>query len=383
MQIQSVTAQRQHFAGLQGKHYFNYGGQGILPTPALDAIVSGFQYLETHGPFSMAGNRWAMDQCGALRQALATEMGTTSDRLTLTENVTMGCNIALWGLTWEPGDEILLSDCEHPGVYAIVQELGDRFGVVSRIFPLQDHLNDGDPTATIAAHLTPRTKLLAISHLLWNTGQVLPLGKIIPLCHHQRVKVLVDAAQSAGSLPLALDQLQPDFYAFTGHKWFCGPAGVGGLYISEQAFKQSRPAFLGWRSLKQDVPPVWTDNGVRFEVATSAYTLYGGLTRSLSLHQEWGTPSDRHRQICQLSGYLWEQLQQIPQIHCLKATAPEAGLVSFTVENQVHRSLVQQLEQEKIMVRTLTKPDCIRACVHYFTSAAEIDHLVAQIKALL
>ncbi|MGF1496248.1 MAG: aminotransferase class V-fold PLP-dependent enzyme [Elainellaceae cyanobacterium] len=385
---------RQNFPALSNKVYFNYGGQGTLPQSAIATILEAHQTLQRIGPFSGEANGWAMQEIEQLRGAIAAELQVSPETITLTENVTTGCNIPLWGIDWQTGDHLVLSDCEHPGIIAAIQELEHRFSIRTSVCSVMDTLNGGDPVAAIAQHLQPETRLVVISHLLWNTGQVLPLQDIVQACHRvtnqrqQPVRVLVDAAQSAGSLPLNLASLGVDFYAFTGHKWFCGPAGVGALYVSPQALDSIRPTFIGWRGITKDAsgtPTGWQAGSKRFEVATSDVTLYGALREAIATHNRWGTAADRYQRITHLSRYLWERLVQIPDLHCLRFAPPEAGLISFQVKRPdvKHPALVKALEQRGFMLRTLLDPDCIRACVHYFTLEAECDRLVTTLRQLL
>ena len=384
-----IEKHRAQFPGLANKIYFNFGGQGAMPKSALTAIINAHQHIQQVGPFSLEINAWINSGVATTRQAIATELGTTANTITLTENVTAGCNIALWGIDWQPGDRLVMTDCEHPGIIATVGEISRRFGVEVAICPILATLNEGDPLAAIKQYFTPKTRLVILSHLLWNTGQVLPLAEIVQLCHNyahsdRPIQVLVDGAQSVGSLSLNLEELKPDYYAFTGHKWLCGPAGVGGLYINPAVFSQLQPTFIGWRGIKLDrqgQPKAWQEDGRKFEVSTSAYPDYEGLKAAIATHQQWGTSQQRYQQICQLSTYLWEKLSTIAQIHCLKDSPPEAGLVSFQVKGNVdHKQLVQNLEQQGFLLRTITNPDCIRACVHYLTLPEEIDRLVAAIR---
>ena len=378
---------RQNFPGVNHKVYFNYGGQGILPRSSLDAILSTYQFLEENGPFSIKANAWIQEKTALLRQDLAKELGTTPETLTITDNVTAGCNIVLWGLDWQAGDHLLMTDCEHPGVIGIVEALVDRFGITYSTCPIAETLNEGDPAQVIRKHLTPKTRLVLVSHLLWNTGQVLPLSEIMKVCRQYSgdypVQVLVDAAQSAGSLSLNLSELDVDYYAFTGHKWFCGPSGVGGLYVNPLLIADLRPTYVGWRGItygKQGEMTGWKIDGSRFEIATSAYPQFEGLRAAIAVHQSAGNSQERYQQICQNSSYLWEGLKQIPQLTCLKNTPPEAGLVSFEVKNELSQAvLVQNLEKEGFFVRTIGSPNCIRACCHYFTSPEEIDGLLKKI----
>lgn len=382
---------RQNFPGLKDKFYFNYGGQGILPRASLESIFNTYQFLEENGPFSIQANSWIQEKTSLLRQALAKELNITPETLTITDNVTAGCNIVLWGLDWKAGDHILMTDCEHPGVIAIAEALVNRFGITYSTCPVQKTLNQGDPVQVIKAHLTPKTRLVLLSHLLWNTGQVLPLAEIMQACRQYSgeypVQVLVDAAQSAGCLALNLTELDVDYYAFTGHKWFSGPSGVGGLYVHPLRSRDLQPTYAGWRGIEygsQGEMKGWKTDGSRFEIATSAYPQFEGLRAGIAVHDQAGSSTVRYQQICQNSAYLWEGLKQIPQVNCLKNTSPEAGLVSFQVKSDLsHAVLVQKLEKERFFLRTIADPNCIRACCHYFTSIEEIDQLLEALEKLL
>lgn len=383
-----IEHHRQQFPALANKAYFNFGGQGTLPQAALVAIQEAYVYVQKHGPFSAGVNAWIIEQAHKTRQAIASELAAPVESIALTEDVTVGCNIALWGIDWQAGDRILLTDCEHPGIIATAQEIGRRFLVEIDTCPILDTLNQGNPTAVIAQHLQPRTRLVVLSHLLWNTGQVLPLAEIVEACHTyaEGVKVLVDAAQSVGCLSLNLTELGADFYAFTGHKWWCGPEGLGGLYVRPDAMDSLSPTFIGWRGIvigKEGKPVGWKPDAQRYEVATSAYPLYAGLRAAIATHQQWGTSQERYEQICQMSQYLWQRLSDLSSVRCLATSPPKAGLVSFVLSNgQSHQQLVKFLEKRSIMLRTILDPNCVRACVHYFTQHSEIDQLVEAIESI-
>ncbi len=385
----TIERHRQHFPALANKAYFNFGGQGTLPQATLDAIQQAYVYVQQQGPFTMGVNAWVTEEANLTRLALASELGTTAETIALTEDVTVGCNIAMWGIDWQAGDHLLLTDCEHPGVIAAAAEIARRFQIEVSTCPIRETLNQGDPTTVIIKHLRPRTKLVIVSHLLWNTGQVLPVAEIAAACHNYTtnnglIRVLVDAAQSVGSLPLNLTELGADFYAFTGHKWLCGPEGIGGLYVRPEALGSLHPTFVGWRGILIDSrgnPAGWKPDAQRYEVATSAYPLYAGLRKAIALHQQWGTPQARYEQICQIAEYLWQRLSELNTVKCLRNSPPQAGLVSFILTNsQSHKLLVEFLEQQGFMLRTLLEPDCVRACVHYFTQKSEIDQLIEVIK---
>lgn len=380
--LTSVAEFRQQFPALASKAYFNYGGQGPMPQVALEAIFQAFQHIQNAGPFSEEVNAWIGEKSQQTREAIAKELNVSPATITLTEDVTVGCNIGLWGINWQNGDRLLLSDCEHPGIVAGIKEIQRRFGIEIDYCNLLETIDGGDLLKAISKRLKPNTKLVVLSHVVWNTGQVLPLTEIVQACRQNspETKVLIDAAQSVGMLPLNLAETGVDFYAFTGHKWLCGPEGVGGFYVNPESLESLSPTFIGWRGLaytKEGL--VWHPDGKRFEVATSAYPLYCGLTAAINTHQSVASPQERYQQICSLSKYLWEKLSELPDVNCLLQSPPESGLVSFQVSGVSHRELVLSLEKQGFLIRTLRYPDCVRACVHYFTLLSEIDLLVEKI----
>ena len=398
---ETVAATRQQFSALQGKHYFNYGGQGPMADRAIAQLTEAQQKIQTEGPFAGAVSHWLQSEGKQIRAALAQALGTAPETITLTENVTVGCNIPLWGLPWQQGDHILLGDCEHPGVVAAVKEISRRYGLDVSTCALAATMNEGDPVAVVKAGLRPQTRLVIVSHVLWNTGQLLPLSEIVDVCHAHapQTRVLVDAAQTVGMLPLdspgwTLPETGADYYAFTGHKWLCGPAGIGGLYVRPEVLAETAPTFIGWRGVEVDGaanPTGWKSDGQRFEVATSDYPLWGALRQAMSVQAAWGESTARYERICALSERLWQGLRSLPQVDCLLTQSPPpSGLVSFQLlgddaqpDSARHNALVQQLEAQKIYVRTLLSPHCVRACVHYLSLESEVDDLIAQIKAFM
>ncbi|WP_414576389.1 aminotransferase class V-fold PLP-dependent enzyme [Anabaena sp. CCY 9402-a] len=370
---------REQFPALANKLYFNYGGQGTMPKATMDTINQTIAHIQDIGPFGNEAGNWLTAQMQTVREAIASELNVTTDTIAFTDNVTVGCNIAMWGISWQAGDHILLSDCEHPGVIATTQELSRRFGVEVSICPLKATLNEGDPVAIIAQNLRPQTRLVVLSHVFWNTGQVLPVEKIVEVCRNNNSFLLIDAAQSVGALPLNLTELGVDFYAFTGHKWLCGPEGVGGLYVRPEVLNSLHPTFIGLYGIIVDShsqPVDWKPDARRYEVSTPAYPLYFGLREAIAIHQQWGTPQERYAQICRNSEYLWQRLAALPDVKCLCTAPPECGIVSFQLTNHHSLKLVQFLDTQKILTRTIADPSCTRATVHYLTLESEIDQLV-------
>jgi L-cysteine/cystine lyase len=375
---------------LAGKAYFNYGGQGPLPTPSLEAIQRSWVRIQELGPFGGAVWPFVEGTVAGLRAQLAASCGVSPQRLSFTENVTSGCLLPLWGLPWEAGDALLISDAEHPGVVAGCRELAHRHDLTTANLPVAaERATEAEAAAAVLEALertlTPRTRLVVLSHLLWNTGQTMPIAAVAArlAAHPRQPWLLVDGAQSLGSLPVAEAAAAADIYACTGHKWCCGPEGLGVAVLSERVLQQSRPTLIGWRSLRQEgeSESAFHSDGRRFEVATSCTPLFAGLHTSLNLLEAVGSPEARLVLIRQRAEQLWGALQEVAGVRTVLNTPPPAGLVSFHVEGQEPAALVQRLAERGFWLRNLPEPSCLRACTHVTTSASEVQALVEAIAA--
>jgi L-cysteine/cystine lyase len=386
---------------LANKTFFNYGGQGPLPTPSLEAITASWQRIQELGPFTTDVWPYISSETNKTRALLARMCGVAPHRLALTENVTSGCVLPLWGLPFEAGDRLLISDCEHPGVVAACHELAKREHLEVDNLPVQ-HLRQGREAQNetnagvlqaLEDALKPRTKVVVLSHLLWNTGQLMPIPEVADHLrqHAGHPFLLVDAAQSMGQIPVEAAAQAADIYAFTGHKWTCGPEGLGGVALSERILKQANPTLIGWRSLRDETRAVINDpdpfhhDSRRFEIATSCVPLMAGLRQSLHLMAGEGNEQERLQTIQTLSGELWKQLKEVPCITPLLEGEPPAGLVSFQLNDPSGRTpteTVQILGNKGLWIRNLEEPICLRACTHITTEASELNRFVEALAEL-
>ena len=390
---------RQQMPALANKTYFNYGGQGPLPRPSLQAIQDTFAGIQELGPFTGSVWPYVSRRIEALRQRLASAawLGVGPRRLAFTENVTSGCVLPLWGLPWQSGDQLLLSDAEHPGVVAACRELARRQELELQFVAVADLRAGSSETDQAVLQrfeqaCTARTRLVVLSHLLWNTGQVMPIPALAAqLASHPRQPwLLVDAAQSLGSIPVAEAAAAADIYACTGHKWCCGPEGLGVVAVSERLLEQASPTLIGWRSLADEnalatsaANSQFHGDARRFEVATSCVPLFAGLDQSLQLLEAEGSAEQRLERIRSSSLQLWRGLGAISGVQPLLQIEPPAGLVSFTTADREPADLVARLGEQGLWLRTLADPLCLRACTHITTTAQEVEQLLAAVQELV
>ena len=384
---------KRNMPALQNKNYFNYGGQGPLPTKSLNAITASWQKIQHLGPFTNDVWPYITKEIISTKNLISEICGIHPKRIAFTENVTFGCVLPLLGLPFSDSDHLLISDCEHPGIVAACKELARKKNLSIGILPVLKLRNGNDKKdetskevlKLIDANLQKNTKLVVLSHVLWNTGQIMPIELISNKLkeHSSKPYFLVDAAQSFCHIPIKEACDKADIYAFTGHKWAYGPEGLGAVALSARVLEESSPTLIGWKSLKAEEgihvnnkTPFHSD-GRRFEIATSCVPLLAGLKSSLKMLSNEGSDTERFSKIKNLSGVLWEKLNQIKNIKVVLDSPPPSGIVSFSINGiNSPEEAVKYLGRNKIWIRVLEDPKWLRACVHVTTNSKEIDNLI-------
>ncbi len=385
-----LNLQRQKFPALANKSYLNFGAQGVMPASSIEKIRGSYDFVQEHGPLSYSMFQWIVEQVSSTKKVLAEELGGDPASFALTQNATEGCNIILWGLDFQSGETLLTTDSEHNGVMLAAMQVCKRKNLNLAICKIAELDDDNEILAAIERSLEaePKTRLLMLSHVLWNTGRVLPVEKISELCRSKNVKVLVDGAQSAGVLDINLRDLNCDFYAITGHKWFGGPEGTGALYLSPEAIDSVEPTFAGWRGAVFDSngsPTGFASDASKLEVATAPFPLLAGLCESIKVHNDFASAKERYELISRNALFLKEELSKIPGLSFRGGCKSNgvSGLLSFKIENRSQTDIVKALEKEGFILRTIPSPVSIRASLHYFSKpeAEAFSHALKKVLA--
>jgi L-cysteine/cystine lyase len=381
-----VESQRARFPALEGKTYLNYGGQGVMATSTMDAVREAFDFVQKEGPFSAKTLKWIADQGEIVKESLASELGGQPDCYALVQNATEGCNIVLWGINWSPDDHVLTTDAEHSGVDAAVRNLAARQRLrVSKVSISSSSIDKSDDeiVAMFRDAIEDKTKLVVVSHVLWNTGRTLPLAEIQSACHEAGVQLLVDGAQSAGVIPMDFSKEPIDYYTVTGHKWIGAAEGVGALFIRRDLIPRLEKTFVGWRS-SMNVAENAELVASRFEVATTSFPLWGSMPAAIQVHQQWGTAQNRFARQLENVRLLRAELERVGVVDFFSPESAPSGLVSFAVRaRNRHAQIAAALEANAVMIRTVPFPDALRASVHYFTNDNDIRSLCEQIRAVI
>ena len=231
----AAAALRAEFPVLATTGYLNAGTDGPIPRRATEAAATRMlEELERGrgGEHHFEG----LQELGArLRGRLAALLGCAPGAVGLTRSTTDGVNTVLGGLELGPGDEVLTSDEEHPGLLAPLAAARGRRGFAIRSAPF----------TALPGEVGPRTRLVACSHVSWVNGGVVDAAALA----ETGAMVLLDGAQGLGAVPVDVEALGCDFYAASGQKWLCGPDGSGSLFVHPRRLEELRPSWPGYPSL--------------------------------------------------------------------------------------------------------------------------------------
>jgi L-cysteine/cystine lyase len=314
----------------------------------LDAGRSGKQYIDE-----------MVEEREKVRGAIAELLRAEPDRVSLTGSTTDGCNIVLLGLGLRPDDEIVTTDTEHFGLAGPVF----TSGATVRVARVQA-LGPEETLEAIVAEVTPRTRLLAVSHVIWTNGVVLDVHA---LKERTGLPVLVDGAQSVGAIDVDVGAI--DYYTVSGQKWLCGPESTGALYIADpDALRVARPSYFAQESFEPGGRYVPREGAVRFDPGWISVASLKGFATALTLAPEW-----RFVRIREVAAMCREALAERVRV----VTPPgQAGLVTFEVDDDPE-DVVARLLAAGVVVRNIPGTKLVRASCGWWTSDEDLERLAA------
>ncbi len=364
--------------------YFNTGGLGPSPRVVLETLNRETLALEE---VSECGH----DQVAGVRRRACALMHCDDDELAITHNTTKKMNIIARGVPLRAGDEVLLTTHEHPGGAMPWLALARDKGVIVRTF--EPGTGGDDTLQRVRMGLTPRTRVVSVSHITCTTGTVLPVRRIAALCRSQGVFSVIDGAQAVGMIPVDLHDLGCDFYAASGHKWLLGPKGTGLLYVRRAMLEVWRATHVGaYSNEAYDL-----DRGI-FETVVAARAVEYG-TRNTALTLALGAAIDFARslgieRIAQhgraLSAHLARRLDDVGEVTLLtpKDAESSASIVTFRVRRpgfdpwkwadtlkNVHRIRVRPVGEHGL--------GALRVCMHTFNGLEDVDRLVTALGKMI
>jgi len=345
---------RAQFPVLERYAYLQAGSVGPLSTPTVEAMREVEELGLREGRGNAVQFQAILERREEARAQIAALVGVDVEQVALTASTTDGCNVVLAGLELGPGDEVVTTTDEHFGLLGPLHASGARVVVVPP-----------DPERILEA-VSPRTRLLALSHVLWTTGQVLPVHE---LKAESGLPILVDGAQSVGAMPVDANGL--DYYTISGQKWLCGPEGTGALVVAEpESLRVARPSYLSQRSYEPDGAFEPRPGARRFDPNLTPNALLAGFRTAVASQPEWAL--ERAAQMAERCRELLEAAGQE-----VVSPAARATLVSWRVPVEESAAVVARLAEAGVVVRDLPGRGLVRASVGWWTSEDDLERLVA------
>ncbi|MSP78731.1 MAG: aminotransferase class V-fold PLP-dependent enzyme [Dehalococcoidia bacterium] len=385
LDVQSI---RLLFPACQRTIYMNSGFEGPSPATVVKAVQQRLALHSQEGPTSphvLESGKALEEQAKA---TIAGMLNASADEIHLTHTTTEGLNIVLHGIPWRLGDEMLTVTIEYPSVMVLAMQVARRYGVKLRLVEISPTEPRASIVAKIAEAITPRTRLIFLSHVHYLNGMCMPAEEICALAKRHGVQVLLDGAQGLGNIPLDLHAMGVDFYATPGHKWLCGPQGTGALYVRKDAIEGLQPTFVSSHAATSWLPTGdWEPNDTsveKFHLTTSSRPLQAGYMEAITFLQGLGL-ADIQEHNTLLATAMKQALSKIPnvQVHS-PAEPPEAtSLVTFSIAGQEPQAIVDALWQErKIVCRAIDPLRGVRLSLHLFNTEQEVAHVADEIRKL-
>ena len=376
--------------------YLDNAASAQKPTAVLKRMTDAYEreYANVHRGLHYLANAATEAYEGARAKVAKFVNARRNEEIVFTRNVTEAINLVAssWG---EPnvkeGDEIVLSIMEHHSNIVPWHFLRERHGAVIKWAPVDD---DGNfLIEEFEKLLGPRTKLVAITQMSNALGTFVPVKEVIRLAHDRGIPVLVDGAQGAVHLPVDVQDLDCDFYAFTGHKVY-GPTGIGALYAKHEHLVAMRP-FNGGGEMIREVAKDWVTYGDpphKFEAGTPPIVEAIGLGAAIDYVNSIGKERiAAHEQ--GLLAYAQERLREINSLRLIGIARDKGPVISFELKGAHAHDVATVIDRQGVAVRAGTH--CVmpllerfnvtatcRASFGMYNTREEVDHLVqALIKA--
>jgi L-cysteine/cystine lyase len=347
---------RRQFPVLDRLAYLNAGTNGPLARVTTEAMNAQNERDLVAG---RSGKEWVetvLELRERVRTAVAAVIDVEPASLALTDSTTRGCAVVLLGLGLTEQDEVITTDQEHFGLTGPLYATGARVVIV-----------EADEDAIVRA-VTPRTRLIATSHVLWTTGRKLDLHRVR---EDTGLPLLVDGAQSAGALPPDVANL--DFYTVSAQKWLCGPESTGALYVADpERLRVKAPSYLSQDAYEVSGAFEPKEGAKRFDSGWIPVPALRGLEAALATRPAW----------------CYEHAAEIAA-RCADLLSPHADvvtpsghstLVSFR-PNGDPTELVASLQEAGVIVRELPGRNLVRASCGWWTSEDDVQRLAAGVAA--
>jgi len=363
--------------------YLNAGTCGPMPAEAQRAMDE--QAARELAVGRAHPDQWpeALERMAEARAAVAATLVADPADIALTHSTTDGMNLAVSALPWERGDRVVTSSHEHPGGLGPLWALRDRLGVEIEVVDVEDG-GDADAVVTAFSRALERpARALVVSHVLWTTGAVLPVARLGALARDAGAISIIDGAQSAGAIPVVLEDLGVDAYAIPGQKWLLGPEGMGALWVRRGLADAVSPATAGYLAYAAPATGTLHPGARRFEATGFHRPSVTGFARSLGwLSMYVGLPWAQARATA-LAAAAYDRLGSIPGVRMVSPRSALGTLVTFRIDGWSAAAALPELGSRAFaIIRDLPTIDALRISVGFWNTEAELDRFAETVELL-
>lgn len=375
---------RAQFPVTHNRVYLNTGGLGPASYQVIDVVQSMMMDLQR---ISEHGHR----KINAARKPVADFFGVKPEEIAFMRNATEANATVASGLTiLKPGDEVILETHAHPGGAIPWMSRQKQQGIVVKAFK-PDPTSAAGNLERIEALVTPRTRVIQVSHLTAPTGIIMPVKEIATLAADRNIWFHVDGAQSAGAFEFDLKKIDCDSYGTSGHKWLGATHGTGLLYIRQERLDEVAPTEVGAYSDNGsfDIPSEleYNKTAVRYECGTRDATSIAGMAKAVEFLSQIGM--DKVGAYGKKLGmYLQEKLEVMEGVEVLTPSDPSmrAGLTTFRINQLPYDELYRKLAGDyKLRCRIVSERrlNAIRVSTHIFNNIEECDKVLDALHEIL
>jgi selenocysteine lyase/cysteine desulfurase len=379
-----------YWKGLRGQFpltpqrtYLNNGTFGPAPFSVLDAVEKSNRDVNTSGEYGNTDQE---------RIQLTQFFGIKPTELSITHNTTEGINILAWGISLQPGDEVVLTTHEHVGNAVPWLNRAKYDGIVIRT--LEPKATQEENLTEVQKLINSKTKVIAIPHVTCTTGLVFPIQEICSLAKSRGILTAIDGAHGAGTFNLDLNALGCDFYAGCFHKWMLGPSGTAFLYVREESLEKLNPLMIGGHSdtgwdMKVNPPTLagYVPSARRFDYGTQSKSLAVGMVAATDFHAQIGKDRIETR-LKTLNQYLFDGLSEMnSKLDILTPEEKESriSLLSFRPKNMSYQTCGNALAKAGFRIRQVPEGgvNAIRVSTHVYNTQEELDAFLVALKQIL
>ena len=355
----------------------NLNNGGVSPSPAVvQEAVERYNKIANEGP---SYYMWRIIDMGRepLREKLSILAGCSAGEIAVNRNSTEALNTVIYGLPLQRGDEVIGTKQDYPNMINAWRQRQSREGIVYKQISFDFPMEDDDAIVSAFANaITPRTKLLHVTHVINWVGQILPVQKIADMAHSRGIEVLVDGAHSFGLLDFKIPDLHADYFGTSLHKFLSAPIGSGMLWIKKEKIAKIWPLTCNDKPQSDDIR--------KFEsLGTRSFPIEQGIGEAVNFHNAIG-PKRKEERIRYLKNYWAQQVKEIPKVklHTSLNAKYSCAICGVSVDGMTPQQLDQQLFN-RYKIHTVgiewENISCVRVTPHVYTRPSDLDKLVKAI----